>query len=452
MASLTPNQTSDRPRFDRGARLHLVLMLLWLGLGIGTFIYIFTLPTDGWQVSTPDDVNGVGYIYQKNVMGAASGLQPGDRVIAVEGIYLEGGNDNLLHVSDRWRSGNTLLYTVLRGGQEMQIVVPLVQWNAWSFLTQAAKISDLTTILSLAILWAMGSLAFWRKPDNPAAALCGYCLRSGFPLGSRCHIKPCQLTSNPPASFLTILLITATFTILAPPAFIRFALVFPRPKPIVLRYPWIAFLPYAVGLIGIVAFIIEFYVFGFAWTGLSVLLAIVILLHNALTMRDAASRAQLRWGLGGMILGLGLFFSTYIVFFVDLSGPLAATLNAFSTLGFAVMGIGLGIAILRYRLWDIDVIIRRTLVYGGLHRHAGAALLRQCAAAARAVRQAHRGGKLARWRLFRQPTRHRDLHLAHRRPGHAAAPAHPERYRPALFPQEVRCRAGAGSFFQVGEQ
>ncbi len=37
--------------------------------------------------------------------------------------------------------------------------------------------------------------------------------------------------------------------------------------------------------------------------------------------------------------------------------------NILANLGFAVIGIGFAVAVLRYRLFDIDVIIRRTLIY-----------------------------------------------------------------------------------------
>src|SRR3989440_9741581 len=46
-----------------------------------------------------------------------------------------------------------------------------------------------------------------------------------------------------------------------------------------------------------------------------------------------------------------------------LLAPLGSPIFAFFTL---LVPLSLGIAILRYRLWDIDVIINRTLVYGTL--------------------------------------------------------------------------------------
>ncbi len=127
------------------------------------------------------------------------------------------------------------------------------------------------------------------------------------------------------------ILITALFTVLIPPAFIRFGLVFPHPKPILERRPWIAYLPYLVGIIGIFAFLKGFFVFGWVWTAASVFIVILLLIHNAYTMRDAVSRAQMRWGLGGMLLGLAIFMCLYLPVFMKVSQPVADFINTLGT-------------------------------------------------------------------------------------------------------------------------
>ncbi|MGH3088927.1 MAG: hypothetical protein ACRDSJ_16615 [Rubrobacteraceae bacterium] len=69
-------------------------------------------------------------------------------------------------------------------------------------------------------------------------------------------------------------------------------------------------------------------------------------------------RQQLKWFASAAAL-LAVSFPLVIVFY---SGPI----EDFMTLIFASLPIAVGIAVLRHRLYDIDVIINRTLVYGSL--------------------------------------------------------------------------------------
>ncbi len=84
-------------------------------------------------------------------------------------------------------------------------------------------------------------------------------------------------------------------------------------------------------------------------------------------MRQAtgAERAQLKWiGLAGVVIG-SVFVANFLTYGMGIEGPETIRLVAVG-LAFAGIPVAAGIAILRYRLYDIDVVINRTLVYGAL--------------------------------------------------------------------------------------
>ncbi|MGW8226558.1 MAG: hypothetical protein ACWGOY_12525, partial [Anaerolineales bacterium] len=71
-------------KFNPGSWLILSLAIVILFYSIGEIAYRFTLPTDGWEVNEASNLPG--FNYTKDLIGNNSALQPGDQVIAIEGI------------------------------------------------------------------------------------------------------------------------------------------------------------------------------------------------------------------------------------------------------------------------------------------------------------------------------------------------------------------------------
>ena len=89
------------------------------------------------------------------------------------------------------------------------------------------------------------------------------------------------------------------------------------------------------------------------------------LIHNWRTLAEPVARAQLRWLTLGMGIGLGVPFMVMIG--VLLTGGDFGSANIDWVLWLVLLlPVCIAIAITRYRLFDIDVIIRKTLVYSVL--------------------------------------------------------------------------------------
>jgi signal transduction histidine kinase len=110
---------------------------------------------------------------------------------------------------------------------------------------------------------------------------------------------------------------------------------------------------------------------GFA---VSVVVGVAVIVASAVRYRRAASseRDQLRWAAGGIVVGLGGFvLFGYVVPVAGLidtasgsTGALALTGCLFGSL--LAIPAGMTVALVRSRLWDVDLVVNRALVYGAL--------------------------------------------------------------------------------------
>jgi len=92
-----------------------------------------------------------------------------------------------------------------------------------------------------------------------------------------------------------------------------------------------------------------------------------------------AERQQLKWLAYAALLFAAVFVGTAVIFFSPLRAldpdapiPPAVFGGIPFILGLAAIPVAVGVAILRYRLYDIDVLINRTLVYGAVTALLGA--------------------------------------------------------------------------------
>ena len=360
-SDLMTNRTSDNPEtgFTRGAWLTLAFVLFVLLYNAATLAYRFTLPTDGWLVN---EATEVGFNYTENLMGTPSGLLPGDNVIAVNGNPAD-----LINfppsLQQAWQAGATLDYTLIRDGQEVHIPVTLTHWQFGKWLRD--MLSDPFEVMDLLTGYFLLTLAFFvflRRPGNPTTGAFVLLIAlmvdlTKFPIGWPEYIDPL-------ANIFVIRWQAIALQILMPFVLIRFAMVFPHPKPVLQRLPWLVYVPPTIGFI--ISVLSPYSGLGWFWLLFSLVLTVAILIHNAITMRDAVSRAQILWGLGGIIFGFGLLALLLVANTFELIEFNENFTNLVSAVALMCMGICLAIAITRYHLFDIEVVIRRTLVYGAL--------------------------------------------------------------------------------------
>lgn len=365
-------QTSARAKNrPRSARLVIIFAVVLILLSVAQKAYRFTLPTEGWSTTT--DFEDDNPVLVKNLLGVPSELQAGDKVIAANGIPVT----TLFEQSSRGQTndldyevGQTLRYTVLRDDKELDVNVPLYAGTSIGlgtilkeFFTSNGAI-DLFIWLSVFITLFI----FWKRPNHLTAQLMFLQMIAIVASSISWTVTPNSVADalRPSALFAAMFFSHWIHLTLEQPLGLHIILSFPKPHPLLQKrwsLPILYGLPLLVYVLGVTTSVLTMAV-PFIVVALYNLLGLVFVLQMFFTEHDLVETAQVRWfSFGYALSSLGtVFFGLSVAGFVPETVSKVAELIPFNL--FYIFCIA--VAILRYRLFDIDFIINRTLVYGSL--------------------------------------------------------------------------------------
>ena len=342
-------------------------------------VVVTSAPTDG----TGSDLSSHGWSHDRlsvtSLSGPPSGLSVGDEVVAVDGVRLAERLPGR-PLADL-RPGDRGDYRVLRaapggpgtsGGSsgEFDVFVTLHSGSPVDVLIRLAP--ELPLFVVSAVLYAF---VLWHRPGDPTARAL-YAMGVLLPLSQT--LAPGGISVLDVARdrwwpyLLSDLCNLALWGVL-----LRVVAVFPSPPPVVLRHPvllrWahavppLLAVPMALAAAPYTDPVRRFHLVASLSVGAAntvPYLVAVLVTARYLTTRDPQTRRRMRWAMATLLvsvvayLGLGQLPARII------GEPLVPW--SWQALFLLPCPIALGAAVLRHRLFDIEVVLRRSLVYGGL--------------------------------------------------------------------------------------
>ncbi len=336
--------------------------------GLGIFALYAWLPADG-ATGALESFQPDGFSVQWLLEERPGGLQVADVIVRAGGYTA----DEWLRGAPRgreWRTGGTVTYEILRDGQARTLSIRLTPIPFGAILARWWP----QLVVSLAVLF-IGSFVFWRRHDELAArVLMVFCTTLAVQLWCDAYNFQFSLLPWRWAFRFHLFLEHVTFS-LNYASICHFTLIFPASHPLVQRFP--RGTPLVLYLSNPLAIVVAMLLSPTPNQALSIGNRISILvtlvqlglgiaagIRSLRTARDPVSRAQMRWLLWAVGVGFTVAVPGYILPLLLIGRPLIP--NPVVMLLTIIIPFAYAIAILRYRLFDIEVIINRTLVYGSL--------------------------------------------------------------------------------------
>lgn len=330
----------------------------------GVFVAVrLSLPTDGTETRAANPLPDGEDV---QVVGGPSGLRAGDVVLAIEGRPI------VDRVPAGAQVGDHLTYQVRRGGQVLALDVAV----RGSRLGPALR-AHWASVLLVGWVLALGVYVLVKRPDDPAARMLAI-VGALLTCAATYWVLPLHALDLAGGAGWWANLGGAAFYTLAWPAMLHFALVFPRPNSFVLRHPAALAVPYLIPVVAYLARAVQ--VRADAATPLHQAAAFVpstsfveylfpVLVIGAFLTAyrradDESTRTRMR-------LVAGSFAVSSLVYLALWKLPTLLVGHAwgpepFHFLLFLACPMAISVAVLRVQLFDIDVVVRRSLVYACL--------------------------------------------------------------------------------------
>ena len=222
----------------------------------------------GFRFNKSSDIGSVTAVFPGTAASDA-GLRAGDLVIAIDGLRLrERGdgpywrwNSQLLTKSLAALPGQTVVYRVIRGEDTFDVPVRLMHPARNLFFGS----SLVSTTLTIVVFVTVGTFVLWRKPvDERARVFFLLCIAVGcglaeYPLEFWQTDSLGAVEPNPwPHRPLTNILVLALLGFWTSSLMLHLALCFPKPRPILMKYPKLRYiihsLPLLIGFVPLIAF------------------------------------------------------------------------------------------------------------------------------------------------------------------------------------------------------